>query len=249
MRAIEFDEQLGNPKELAPDYSNLASLYLSQGCLDEAARYARRAVEIKETLDLSAEPWKTYNILARIAEAQGRAVEAAEWRRKEQESYAASAFVAHAIREWGPVMQSMVAACEGHVQAAKQVNSLLQQFEEGWPTTVAAVRRILDGERDIETLRTGLSPKSFVVIHTILSQLAGEAPPQQTPGVSPAQESLTLPDLLTLVGQAGRPDAPPGLGEQLYALTHTLSSEHYNEWRKERIRTQRLIERQKFVDF
>jgi hypothetical protein len=62
-----------------------------------------------------------------------------------------------------------------------QVNAPLQQFEAGWPTTVAAVRRILDSEQDIEVLREGLARKPYVVIRTIMAQLAGETP--QTPGV------------------------------------------------------------------
>ncbi len=70
---MTLDEQIGNPKELAPDYNNLAGLLLAQGRLDEAEAYAQRAQAIKETLDLSAEPWTTYAILAQIAERRGPA--------------------------------------------------------------------------------------------------------------------------------------------------------------------------------
>jgi len=175
LRAIALGEQLGDQRGLAMRLSNLADLYLAQGRLDEASRYARRAVEIKETLDLSSEPWKTYAILAQIAEAQGRSDDAAGWRRKEQDSYAAYAGSSHEIREWVPVIHAVVAACAGNAQAAEQARTLLQQFEEGWPTTVAAVRRILNGGRDIEVLRQGLSRKAFAAIHAILARLAGEA--------------------------------------------------------------------------
>ena len=51
--------------------------------------YARRAREINETLDLSSNRGKTYNILAQIAEKRGRVEEAREWRRKADETYAA----------------------------------------------------------------------------------------------------------------------------------------------------------------
>ena len=91
MRVIEIDEKVGNPKELALDYSNLAGLYLDQNRLDKAEEYAGHALKILETLDLSAEPWKTYSILAIIAKKRGQINEARAWRHKEQESFAAFA--------------------------------------------------------------------------------------------------------------------------------------------------------------
>jgi len=83
---------------LAIDYSNLAALLLSQNRLEEAEAYAHRAREIKETLDLSSEPWKTFNILAQIAEKRGRAEEAREWRRKRDE--AKRAFAEQSGGQW-----------------------------------------------------------------------------------------------------------------------------------------------------
>jgi len=190
--ALAAFEQLKDPAAQAKVLNNLADLYLSQGRLDEAARYARRAVEIKETLDLSAEPWTTYSILAEIAQAQEHPDEAATWRCKEQESFAAYPGAVHEIREWTPVIQAVVAACEGDVQAAEHANTLLQQLEEGWPTTVASVRRILTGERDIEVLREGLSCRAYVVIHTILAQLAGGAlTPNPSPNAGRGEEDLS----------------------------------------------------------
>ena len=96
---MQHASRLGEHAGLRSRLSNLAGLYLSQGRLDEAGRYARRAVEIEETLDLSSEPWKIYSILAQIAEAQGRPDEAAGWRRKEQESYAAYAGASYEMRK------------------------------------------------------------------------------------------------------------------------------------------------------
>lgn len=184
LRAIELGEQLRYNAELGKWLSNLANLYLGQGRLAEAEQYARRAAAIMETLDLSAEPWKTYQILAQIAQAQGRAEESAQWRRQEQESYAAYAGSLHEIREWIPIIQAVIAACTGDEAVAQKANTSLQQMEEGWPTTVAAVRQILAGQRDIETLREGLSRKSYVVVYTILGRLGGGSL-DLTPGPSP----------------------------------------------------------------
>jgi tetratricopeptide (TPR) repeat protein len=193
LRAIELDEQLGNPKEVAIDYSNLADLYLSQGHLDEASCYAHRAREIKETLDLSAEPWKTYAILAQIAEAQRRTGEAAQWRRKEQESYAAYAGAAHQLPQWAPsFIAAVVAAVQGNEEARAEVEQILPQMESSrdWRNLPPIIRRILDGESDADKLCTGLDRYDAYIANAILAQLAGEVPQtpgvSETPGVSPA---------------------------------------------------------------
>ncbi len=233
LRAQEIKEQV-SPYD-AHTLNNLAALYLAQGRLDEAARYARRAVEIKETLDLSAEPWKTYGILAQIAEAQGHAAEAAEWRRKEQESYAAYAGAGHQMRQYQPLIQAVVAACQGSREAQNQLEPVLQRMESADEVNrrfAQAARRILDGERDAEVLTENLGRETAYVVRVILSQLAGEAPPQtsevsETSKVSqqPEPEGIGLNDLLAMVAQACAPGGPPGLGERLYNLTRTLSGD------------------------
>jgi tetratricopeptide (TPR) repeat protein len=87
LMTIELDEKVGsNPKDIAIDYNNLTGLYLTQNRLEQAEELAHRALAILETLDLSAQPWKTYNILAEIAEKRGRPEESRDWRRKRQES-------------------------------------------------------------------------------------------------------------------------------------------------------------------
>jgi tetratricopeptide (TPR) repeat protein len=188
LRAIELGEQLGDRKGLAARFSNLASLYLDQNRLDEAARYARRAVAIKETLDLSAEPWTTYAILARIATAQISTGEAAQWRRKEQDSYAAYAGSAHATRQYQNLIAAVVRATQGNVEAQELVKSEYPKMQAGgeeWQQTANAIRSIIVGERDIETLRKDLSFTGFVIIHTILAQLSGAAPATPDPAAIP----------------------------------------------------------------
>lgn len=241
LRAIEVGEQLGDQQGLAKRLSNLADLYLSQNRLAEAETTARRALAIKETLDLSAEPWKTYGILADIATAQNRPQAATQWRRKAQETYAAYPGSLHEIREWLPIIEAIVAVCQGNTEIKAQVNEILGQYEQGWSTTVAAIRQILVGKRDIELLREGLAAKGFVIVRTILAQLAGAAPANtatktsavgeaashETAEVSatlpPQEERITLEQLLALVAQAIRPGAPAGLSAQLHELTQTLA--------------------------
>ena len=71
-RAIAINMEISNRVELAGN-NNLADLLLAQNRLDEAEQYAHRAREIQETLDLSSQPWMTFNILAKIADKRAAA--------------------------------------------------------------------------------------------------------------------------------------------------------------------------------
>jgi tetratricopeptide (TPR) repeat protein len=237
LRALEGFEQTGQVQYAAVVSNNLAGLYLSQDRLDEAKRYARRALEINEAIgDPSLEIWKNYARMVQIAEARGRTDEAAAWRHKEQESYAAYAEATHVMQKLQPLIQPIVAVCQGNEEAKALLEPLLQAVESADEGLAYAIRRILAGERDAEMLTANLG-RSGVVIRTVLAQLSGSVPsevggatPQtpgvsETPGVSGAEEAMTLDDLLTLVATACRPEAPPGLGEQLHAATRTMAAD------------------------
>ena len=153
--------------------SNLASLCLLQGRLDDAERYARRAVEIVEKLDVSAEPWKVYGILARIAETLGSVYEAAQWRQKAQNSYAAYAGAPYQMQQYQPLIQRVVAACQGNQEAKMQLLSAMQEAD-ATNTRADVIRRILNNETDFEKLRVGLDHQDAYIVRAILAQLAGE---------------------------------------------------------------------------
>lgn len=230
LRAQEIKDVI-SPQD-ASTLNNLANLYLAQGRLDEAEHHARRAAALKETLELSAEPWTTHSILAGIASARGRADEAAQWRRKEQDSYAAYAGSAHAIRNWQPIIADIVALCRANAQPEGELASFLDQMSQSddWRNVVAAIRRIIAGERDIEQLRSELNFTGFVVVQTILAQLSGAAPASAPSTSQPQaededeQQGITLEQLFELVAQACRPDAPAGLAAQLHATTQGLAT-------------------------
>jgi len=160
----------------ASTLNNLASLYLSQGRLDEAERYAQRAAEVKETLDLSAEPWKTYNILAKIAEARGRAGEAAGWRRKERDSRDRFAGTQHQIapilQQFEPVIAAVVQGCERDQGARAAIEGAFDMFRQGNWQIVDAIQRIWAGERDEEALTATIDYNSRAIIRAILARLS-----------------------------------------------------------------------------
>ncbi|MGB0386951.1 MAG: tetratricopeptide repeat protein [Ardenticatenaceae bacterium] len=191
LRAQDGFEQTGQPHHAAIVSDHLADLYLCQARLGSAADYARRAVAIKEALDLSAEPWTSYHILARIALAQGRADEAAPWRRKAQDSYAAYVGAAHQLPKWAPSFIAAVIAAVGGDQAAiEQVEEDLPQREaDGWEDLSQAIRRLLSGQRDFEALRVDLHWVAAYIVRILLSQLPEEAPPAQAMEVAQATEA------------------------------------------------------------
>jgi tetratricopeptide (TPR) repeat protein len=244
LRALDAFEKLNDPGAQAKVLNNLAGLYLTLRRLDEAERYARRAVEIKETLDVSSEPWTTYNILAQITDARGKHAEAVQWRRKEQDSFAAYAGAAYKLPQWAGQFISAVSAAVNSGQLDSETEKFLAQMENsGWRNLAFAVHRILNGERDFESLRDALDYQDAYIVRAILA--GGQAPTSALPrsqdrrtgegeiAPSPVEDGggqgegvgITLEQLFAYVVAACKPNAPAGLAEQLHALTHQLAGD------------------------
>lgn len=214
LRAIELGEQLGDKQGLAKRLGNLAALYLGQNKLAEAEEYARRALAIIETLDLSAEPWKIYNILAQIAAAKGETAAARDWRRKEQESFAAYAGSSHEMQRWQHIVQAVAAAAEGDTEANSFLKDEFPKMRAGgsdWAQNADTFEQIVGGERDGDKLTQDLNRTGALIVHAILQKLAGGAQaqtsqPRQTSEVSETSEvSTRQPDPLAQLRQAWGP--------------------------------------------
>ncbi|RJP47155.1 MAG: CHAT domain-containing protein [Anaerolineaceae bacterium] len=239
LRAIEIHEKLGKQQELAAMLSNLGNLYLSQNRLDEAETYARRALAIMETLDLSSQPWTTYGILAQLAEKRGHKDEVREWRRKEQESFAAfaGADVAAKTKQFEPLIQAIVAATNGNEEAKQQIEAMFDQFIAGNWQFVDAIKAIWAGERDAIKLAEGIDRNSALIVTRILQALGeagGEGDPHPpTPSPKSALDlgegeqtqtqgqGVTLPQLLELVERAAAGDQQ--LGGQLFGAFQQMA--------------------------
>lgn len=227
-RALEHADLL--PDQGANVYNNLANLYLSQNRLDEADDDARRALAIKETLDLSSEPWTSYGILAKIAEKRGWMDEVREWRRKEQESFAAFAGSENEIKQWLPIIAATVAACQGNEEAKKELEPFLQQQEQtdDWRNLIAVIRRIMNGERDGNIIE-GLDRIDAVIVMRILKALNGDTesltanrqPPTVNNQPQEQQQGVTLPQLIELVERAEGGDKE--LGGQLFTAFQQMA--------------------------
>src|SRR5436305_836777 len=86
------------------------------------------------------------------------------------------------IGEWDPVLGRVVAAAAGGHAVQHEVTEFLDGFpdDSGWAALIRVLRRILAGERDPETLLTGLDPIETTIAGRLLDALAGRlrlAPP------------------------------------------------------------------------
>lgn len=234
-RAIEGFDQTGQTRYVAVASSNLADLLLAQNRLDEAEQYARQAATIKATLDLSAEPWKTFQILAEIADKRGQPDEARTWRRKGQETFAAFAGsdtqMQRHMQTWQPRIQAIVLAVGGNDEARQAVEQLCDRLAQtdDWKNIAVVVRRILNGERGND-LFDDLDRTDAYLVNRILQALGGGETPSSRPGApSPSggegrgEGGLTLEQLLAFVEQAARGDQDLGL--QLFQLLQQLLSD------------------------
>ncbi len=189
-----------------------------------------------EGLDASAEPWTTYSILAQIAAAKGDSAQAASWRRKANESrdgYAGSRYqIEPILRQFDQVIVRVVAAVNGDENAKTQIVGLFDTFKQGNWQIVDAIQRIWSGERDADALTADIDYNSRAIVLAILDRLAGNAPatapstpaPRHSPP-APAQDGMTLDQLVQLVAVARQPGAPPQVAGQLAPLLSALAQD------------------------
>lgn len=160
------DEQPG----IARTLNNLASLLANNPArLDEARAYAEEALAISESLDPAAmQIWMTYTLLARIADQQGDSSQAAEYRARSRQAYLASPGWQQQLQENEAIIYAVVEACITPELQDELEAGLEELIELGWEDLVEAIQRILDGERDEDTLCESLDYEDGAVIHAIL---------------------------------------------------------------------------------
>ncbi|MBM3128982.1 MAG: tetratricopeptide repeat protein [Chloroflexi bacterium] len=232
LRTTELADYL--PDKGARVFSNLANLYLSQRRLEEAERYARRAVEIVETHQVQTEVWVMQNILARIADARGNVAEAAQWRRKSQDSFAAYAGAAYQLPQWAGEFSQLVKQSIGQLverSTRETLNQFLAQMENSaWRNLAAAVRRILNGERDFESLRGALNFVEAYIVRAILeggqpSAVSGQ--PSSVvghPSSTSGQPSSVVGHPSSVVGHPSSVSGQPDDDDQMVTLEQFLQT-------------------------
>ncbi|KAB8317192.1 tetratricopeptide repeat protein [Tolypothrix campylonemoides VB511288] len=162
------EDKLGVSKRL----SNLANLLQNQPHrLTEARQLAEQALAIRKTLDPAAgKIWNIYQILAEIADKQGDTTQARKYRRLSRQAKAAFAGTQYELQEFGQFIADVVASVDD-AEARKQLEAAMENFAEG-SYLMAAIHRILDGERDQEVLCEPLNGTEAAIINAILQGIA-----------------------------------------------------------------------------
>jgi len=160
---------------------NLALFYLERDQLDDARRYAERAVAIVEKQDLSVEPWKNYGLMAEIARRQGRTEEMAAWRRRAysaQDGFAGTRRdVTRLLSQFRGPIAGVVAACEGNESAREQIKAQFESFQQNHWMISDPIRRIWAGERNPEALTADLDYQDRAIVLAMLHRLGVAVPP------------------------------------------------------------------------
>jgi tetratricopeptide (TPR) repeat protein len=173
-KAIDGFRSLGDTASPSKCLNNLADLLQTQpGRLDEARQLAEEALAIKKTQDLgAAEIWTTYNILADIADQQSQPDLAAEYLRLARTALRNFAGTSHEMKKHLPIILGTVQAVLDPGSADEFRSALSQMEQRGWTNLVAAVRKILAGERNEQVLVAPLDLEDSMIIDTILRAIA-----------------------------------------------------------------------------
>lgn len=173
------------PASLADSVHNLANLLRTHpGRLSEAMQLAEEALAIKQTLEPgAAQIWTTYNLLAQIATQEAQATsdvrrqaelqaQAREHRRLGRQAQLNFPGTRHELRKHLPVIVGAIMAVQDREDRQPLQEALSDMEQRGWTNLVDAVRRILNDERDADTLCLDLDAEDSMIVETILAGLA-----------------------------------------------------------------------------
>ena len=172
-KALHARRQGGDTAGLAITLHNLANLLRQQPTrLAEARRLAEESLAIKQTMDSAAAIWTTYAVLADITAQQSDPASAQTYRRLARQTYSAWPGAQQVRQQHGALITAVVATVAQPAQRAA-LDAVLAQIEQrGGGQLVAAIRRLLDGERHDDSLHAQLNYRESLILDTILSGLA-----------------------------------------------------------------------------
>ncbi|MGD1904217.1 MAG: tetratricopeptide repeat protein [Geitlerinemataceae cyanobacterium] len=180
-KAIEAFQKVRDFGHLSKTLNNLANLLQSQpnpspDDLATARQHAETALEIMQTLDpAAAQIWKNYSLLGVIAEKQGRQPEARAYRQQARQAKANYAGTQHELKRFAPLIAGVVQAVDDAEAREQLLPTLEDMAQRGWTHLIAAIRQILNGERDAATLWDSLDMEDSMIIQTILQGIADPA--------------------------------------------------------------------------
>lgn len=136
------------------------------------------------------------------------------------------------LRHFRPIIEVVVAACNGDAEAKVHVDNLYEQLSEsGWEVGGPIRRIVEEGERNEATLAESMDPADATIVSAILARLRGENPypPEAEPTADgegeadPEDEAITLGQLMEQVENACHPDATEETVDQIRNLTGAIS--------------------------
>ncbi len=172
-KTIEGFRKSGNGDMAAGALSNLANL-LQQlpNRLTEAQQLAEESLAIKHTLDpAAAKIWKIYELLAKISNQKGDSDKAKEYRRLSRNARANFEGTKYELRQHAPLIEGVVSAVHD-AEVRQQLEPILENMiSNGWQNLIAAIRQILNGERDEDILCERLDDIDSQIVLAILDQV------------------------------------------------------------------------------
>lgn len=133
--------------------------------------------------------------------------------------------IARVREQWGGVIQTVIAACQGNANAAAHLPPFLEELEQkgDWRGLAVVLRRIVAGEREPLSLLRGLDETDTLIAGDILRGLGIAVPFAQDREEEDDGRMVSLDQFVQRVGQACRPDAPADLVEQMQAATRGMA--------------------------
>ncbi|MBC6435812.1 hypothetical protein FM036_42115 [Nostoc sp. HG1] len=110
--------------------------------------------------------------MADIADKQGDSTPAKEYRRQARQAKAAFAGTQYELRQHGRLIAGVVGAVDDAEMREKLEGLLENKVKNGWGNLIAAIRRILAGERDENILCEQLDLEDSMIIYAILWGIA-----------------------------------------------------------------------------
>ena len=152
--------------------NNLANLLQQFGDrLNEAQSLAEEALALMKTINPSAvEIWMTYNVLAEISDKQGNPAKAKEYRRLSRTTRANFAGTEYELRQHAQLIDG-VARAVNDAEVRQQLESEMENAPSEWQNLNAAIRQILNGQRNEDILCEGLDAIDSQIVLAILGQV------------------------------------------------------------------------------
>jgi hypothetical protein len=118
---------------------------------------------------------ENYDLLARIADLEGRPNDAHEHRQRARAALAAAPVARETLRPRRDLIMAVAAAATDPAQRLVLDQKLEAMIQRGWDKLVPALRHVLEGERDEETLCDGLDWEDALIVGAVLRGIADPA--------------------------------------------------------------------------